>query len=113
METEKREASQGSINMIMSFFFIALSAAIGVGMWFLVIGIVFSIGGGSLFVTHYDSLFFYSAVLLLCIVSYLWFIKHLFEKNLELLLLICVGTTMLFFSLQVGLTNHRGRTGNS
>lgn len=81
METEKREASQGSINMIMSFFFITLSAEIGVGMWFLVIGIVFSIGGGSLFVTHYDSLFFYSAVLLLCIVSYLWFIKHLFEKN--------------------------------
>lgn len=80
METEKREASQGSINMIMSFFFITLSAEIGVGMWFLVIGIVFSIGGGSLFVTHYDSLFFYSAVLLLCIVSYLWFIKHLFEK---------------------------------
>lgn len=75
---------------------------------FLVIGIVFSIGGGSLFVTHYDSLFFYSAVLLLCIVSYLWFIKHLFEKKLELLLLICVGTTMLFFSLQVGLTNHMG-----
>ncbi|MDH6426232.1 glucose dehydrogenase [Paenibacillus sp. PastH-3] len=66
---------------------------------FLVIGIVFSIGGGSLFVTHYDSLFFYSAVLLLCIVSYLWFIKHLFEKKLELLLLICVGTTMLFFFL--------------
>lgn len=81
VETEKREVGQGSINMIMSFFFIALSAAIGVGMWFLVIGIVFSIGGGSLFVTHYDSLFFYSAVLLLCIVSYLWFIKHLFEKN--------------------------------
>lgn len=45
--------------MIMSFLFIALSAALGVGMWFLVIGIVFSIGGGDLFiVTHYDSLFF-------------------------------------------------------
>lgn len=47
--------------MIMSFLFIALSAALGVGMWFLVIGIVFSIGGGDLFiVTHYDSLFFIS-----------------------------------------------------
>lgn len=84
----------------MSFFFIALSAALGVGMWFLVIGIVFSIGGGDIFtVTHYDSLFFYIIVFLLCIVSYLWFIKHLFEKNLELLLLICVGTTILFFFL--------------
>ncbi|AIQ22988.1 hypothetical protein ACFWMP_05630 [Paenibacillus sp. NPDC058367] len=86
--------------MIMSFLFIALSAALGVGMWFLVIGIVFSIGGGDLFiVTHYDSLFFYIAVFLLCIVSYLLFIKHLLEKDLQLLLHICVGTTMLFFFL--------------
>jgi hypothetical protein len=86
--------------MIMSFLFIALSAALGVGMWFLVIGIVFSIGGGDLFiVTHYDSLFFYIAVFLLCIVSYLLFITHLLEKDLQLLLHICVGTTMLFFFL--------------
>lgn len=54
--------------MIMSFLFIALSAALGVGMWFLVIGIVFSIGGGDLFiVTHYDSLFF--ILLFFCCVS--------------------------------------------
>ncbi|MNO50868.1 hypothetical protein D3C76_412550 [compost metagenome] len=86
--------------MIMSFLFIALSAGIGIGMWFLVIGIIFSIGGGDLFtVTQYDSLFFYSAVLLLCIVIYLWFIKHLLEENLQLLLFICMGTTMLFFFL--------------
>lgn len=45
--------------MIMSLFFIALSAAMGVGIWFLVIGIIFSTGSGDLFtVTHYDSLFF-------------------------------------------------------
>lgn len=84
--------------MIMSFLFIALSAGIGIGMWFLVIGIVLSIGGGDIFTApQYDSLFFYSAVLLLCIVSYLWFIKHLLDKNLQLLLFICMGTTMLFF----------------
>jgi hypothetical protein len=68
----------------------------------LAFGIVFSIGGGNLFiVTQYDSLFFYSAVLLLCIVSYLWFIKHLLEENLQLLLFICMGTTMLFFSFPI------------
>lgn len=45
--------------MKLSIFFVALSAAIGVVIWFLVTGIIFSIGGGDLFtVTHYDSLFF-------------------------------------------------------
>lgn len=45
--------------MIMSFLFIALSAGIGIGMWFLVIGIVLSIGGGDIFTApQYDSLFF-------------------------------------------------------
>ncbi|AIQ70920.1 hypothetical protein [Paenibacillus graminis] len=86
--------------MKMSIFFIALSAAIGVGMWFLVIGIIFSIGGGDLFkVTHYDSLFFNITIFLLCIVIYLFFARHLLEKKMQLLLLICVATTILFFFL--------------
>ncbi|MEK4854612.1 hypothetical protein NST04_32560 [Paenibacillus sp. FSL H7-0756] len=56
-----------------SLFFVALSAAMGVGIWFLVIGIFFSIGGGDLFtVTHYDSLFFYATLFLLCIIAYLF-----------------------------------------
>lgn len=84
--------------MIMSLFFVALSAVMGVGIWFLVIGIAFSIGGGNLFtVTHYDSLFFYATLLLLCIIAYLFFAKHLIEKELPLLLAICFGTTVLFF----------------
>lgn len=84
--------------MIMSLFFIALSAAMGVGIWFLVIGIIFSTGSGDLFtVTHYDSLFFYATLLLLCIIAYLFFAKHLIEKELPLLLAICFGTTVLFF----------------
>ncbi|WP_341347070.1 hypothetical protein [Paenibacillus sp. FSL H3-0469] len=66
----------------------------------MVIGIAFSIGGGNLFtVTHYDSLFFYATLLLLCIIAYLFFAKHLLEKELPLLLLICFGTTFLFFFL--------------
>ncbi|MEK3903449.1 MULTISPECIES: hypothetical protein [unclassified Paenibacillus] len=82
----------------MSLFFIALSAAMGVGIWFLVIGIIFSTGSGDLFtVTHYDSLFFYATLLLLCIIAYLFFAKHLIEKELPLLLAICFGTTVLFF----------------
>ncbi|ETT79752.1 hypothetical protein C173_01297 [Paenibacillus sp. FSL R7-277] len=82
----------------MSLFFVALSAAMGVGVWFLVIGIVFSIGGGDLYiVTHYDSLFFYATLLLLCIIAYLFFAKHLMEKELPLLLAICFGTTVIFF----------------
>lgn len=86
--------------MKMSLFFIFLSAAIGVAMWFLIIGIVFSIGGGDIFtVTHYDSLFFYITVFLLCIGSCLLFAKHLLKKNLQLLLLICFGTTILSFFL--------------
>lgn len=86
--------------MIISFLFIFLSAAMGVAMWFLIIGIVFSIGGGNLFiVTHYDSLFFYITVFLLCVGSYLLFASHLLKKNLQLLLLICFGTTFIFFFL--------------
>lgn len=86
--------------MKISLFFIFLSAAIGVAMWFLIIGIVFSIGGGDIFiVTHYDSLFFYIIVFLLCIGSYLLFAKHLLKKNLQLLLLICFSTTILSFFL--------------
>ncbi|MEK5235550.1 hypothetical protein NST99_07610 [Paenibacillus sp. FSL L8-0470] len=84
----------------MSFMFIALSAAVGVGMWFLVIGIIFSIGGGSLFtVTHYDSLLFNTILFLLCIVVYLFFAHHLLQKKLQLLLLICFATTFLSFFL--------------
>ncbi|WP_342548988.1 hypothetical protein NST69_08375 [Paenibacillus sp. FSL P2-0089] len=83
-----------------SLFFVALSAAMGVGIWFLVIGIIFSIGVGDLFtVTHYDSLFFYATLLVLSIIAYLFFAKHLLEKKLPLLLLICFGTTFLFFFL--------------
>lgn len=86
--------------MKLSIFFVALSAAIGVVIWFLVTGIIFSIGGGDLFiVTHYDSLFFYITIFLLCIIAYLFFAKHLLEKKLPLLLVICFGTTILFFFL--------------
>lgn len=89
-----------------SLFFVALSAAMGVGIWFLVIGIIFSIGVGDLFtVTHYDSLFFYATLLVLSIIAYLFFAKHLLEKKLPLLLLICFGTTFLFFSLHLGSSN--------
>ncbi|KUP21162.1 hypothetical protein AWJ19_07795 [Paenibacillus sp. DMB5] len=86
--------------MIMSLLFIVLSAAMGVGVWHLVTGIAFSTGTGDLFtVTRYDALFFYIALLLLCIVVCIMFARHLIEERLGLLLLICAGTALLSFFL--------------
>lgn len=92
--------SKENKKMVTSLFIVALSAAMGLFLWYLVIGTIFSTGSGDLFtVTHYDSLFFHATVLLLCIISYLLFAKHLIEKKLPLLLLVCFGTTFLFFVL--------------
>lgn len=87
--------------MIISLIFVALSGLMGMGMYFLVIGIVFSTGGGELFraATDYNQLSFYIVLLLVCLVICFFFAKHLLEKNLQLLLLICFSTTVLFFFL--------------
>lgn len=90
--------------MIISLIFVALSAVMGVGMYFLVISILLSIGGGDLFTTSYDQLSFYIVIFILCLVICFFFVKHLIEKNLQLLLLVCFSTTVLFFFLAHWLT---------
>lgn len=56
--------------MIISLIFVALSGLMGVGMYFLVIGIVFSAGGGGLLwtATDYNQLSFYIVLLVVCLV---------------------------------------------
>ncbi|WNS46402.1 hypothetical protein [Paenibacillus sp. MMS20-IR301] len=86
--------------MIISLIFVALSGVMGAGMYFLVIGIVFSIGGGDLPVaTDYNQLSFYLVLLLACLVICFFFAKHLIERNLHLLLLVCFSALVLFFIL--------------
>ncbi|WP_042201128.1 hypothetical protein [Paenibacillus camerounensis] len=86
--------------MIMSLLFIVLSGAMGAGIWYLIIGIAFSVGTGNVFtVTRYDALVFYIALLLLCIIVCILFAWHLLEEKLGLLLLVCTGTALLTFFL--------------
>lgn len=86
--------------MIISILFILFSAGIGVAAWYLVIGIAFSTGGGSLYIAaSYDSLAVNIVLLVLCMIAYFLLAWHLIEQKLESLLLICGFTTLLFFFL--------------
>lgn len=82
--------------MVISLIFVICSAAWGAGIWYLIIRILLSLGGG-LFVTLYDSVFFYITILIIWTVTGLLFANHLREQKLELLLFVCGITALLAF----------------
>ncbi|MBT2291686.1 hypothetical protein J7E73_21655 [Paenibacillus albidus] len=86
--------------MLISIILLIASAALGIWIRHLVVGVVLSLFGGGWFSeAHYDyDIAVFNAVILLFIaLFYFLFAKHLIEEKKEPLLTLCFSISVIFF----------------